>query len=249
MSIDVLLKENPESAYWIGFLAADGSFINDKRLQIALANKDSNHLIAFAEYISLGRDLLYNNRTNSVGLSKQDPVKIPHIMQRFEFNKQKTYNPPINLPYKEQDLLVSYLIGFIDGDGTITYQSGRKSVTLRTVSHISWYAFLSKLSDATLFGRITIRNDGYVQLASHRHEEIVKLKAKGVSLNIPMIDRKWNRVDEGLFIRGGMKEEIIDMISSGAPNKEIFLKTKCSPAYLSILRKKVGDLGDDILYE
>ena len=49
--LSILLDNSYISFYWIGFLLADASFI-DNRLKIIVNNKDKEHINNFAKYIS-----------------------------------------------------------------------------------------------------------------------------------------------------------------------------------------------------
>jgi len=42
--INSLLLEKPDSYYWIGFIMADGTVLNNKRIRVSLSCKDEDHL-------------------------------------------------------------------------------------------------------------------------------------------------------------------------------------------------------------
>lgn len=236
--LDKLLEQTPESAYWMGFIMADG-YMSGKRLKIALSEKDAQHLQKFVDFLGHPRPVKVSR--GIAEFSIQEPENVSNIMSIFDINRNKTYEPPDSLPsYSNPDCLPSFLIGFIDGDGTITYQTGRETVVLRTVSHGLWLNYLKCLSEATKFGKVTVRSDGYVQLASHKHNDIVKLKQFAKSRNLPILDRKWNRVNDDLTVRGGMKYAVLDMIASGASNRQILDTIGCSAVYIYKLRKEGG---------
>jgi hypothetical protein len=247
MGLSVLLNESPQSAYWIGFIMADGH-LTEKRLVVTLAKRDEAHLNTLGAYLELGRVARPLVKAGAVCLTRQEPSVVQAIRSRFDFRDRKTYNPPSKLPYKG-DNLVSFLVGFIDGDGSINLQTGRKTCALRTVSSPEWYSFLKQVSEETGFGRVTLRADGYVTFGIHRHLEIVRLKQQARRLHLPFLSRKWDRVDEGLTVRGQMQYAIINMIRNDHTTKEILEETGCSKAYVSVLRKRERSTNDHVLHE
>lgn len=234
-----LFENTPESAYWLGYIMADASLSN-KRLRFGISAKDAEHLQKFVDWIGHPRPVSIDSRGAAIW-SIQEPESIQLLRGLFwqEFNDSpKTFNPPDYLPYDDKELLTSYLIGFIDGDGSISYQTGRETVMLRTVSHPNWWCHLWFLTNATGFGTTRMRSDGYAEIFSGRFIEIVRLKQFARQHHLPILSRKWDRINEHLKIRGQLKFDILKLINRGADNKFILETTGCSPAYLSRLRKE-----------
>ena len=128
--------DTPKEAYWLGFLAADGSIWTRKvspstdmfLFGMELCNKDINHLINFADFI----DYPTNKIKYREGFCKLETASqafcaslvkkgiIPHKTTKLDF-------PEIN------DNLIRYWIaGFIDGDETILIN--RKSLVTTLIS-------------------------------------------------------------------------------------------------------------------
>lgn len=119
-------KINSEkSAYWLGFLYADGCMTDKNRIQIILNGKDKKHLEKFR---------------NFVGYSEQDhPIKAyygndGYFRTKFAFRDSKIFNDLISLrchpnkslnltfPTNEQvpdNFIIPSVRGYIDGDGYI----------------------------------------------------------------------------------------------------------------------------------
>ncbi len=122
-----ILHDNPIVYYWIGFLFADGSInIKNKSLKLAISEKDSEHLIKFCEYFGLNYSYeKYRNSFDTISRNVRTDVMdkeiITLLINKFDFKKSKTYNPPNNLKIQNDDLFTSFLIGYIDGDGSIGY--------------------------------------------------------------------------------------------------------------------------------
>lgn len=211
-SLAPLLEYTPEASYWMGFLMADGC-LTQNRLKVALAAIDTEHLQTFASFLGPNVNITLSVRQSPTvtrhiaSLSLQDSANSPLLKSRFDWHDRKTYNPPTWLPYEDITLLRAWLVGFIDGDGTIGLQSGRKSATLRTVSHLSWIEFLTDLAETLEFGKVSQRRGGetsskwYAQLATYRHHEICDLKRFAQTHHLPILSRKWDKVDLDLPVR------------------------------------------------
>lgn len=227
-----MLENTPESAYWVGFIAADGSIIN-RRMKICLNIRDADHLELFAKYVGVGTVRRYKD---TVSWSHQSDV-VADIAERFDFRQKKTYNPPQKLPYDDKDMLISYLAGFIDGDGTIQYQTNRKTSKITTVSHATWFEFLSLLSGKTGFGYVGFRKDSrYVEIRGFRHYENVALKKLLRELGVPLLARKWSKIDETYNSGYGTKKvEVLKMKSLGLSQKETAFATGATWGFVSMV--------------
>ncbi len=236
-----LIESKPESAYWFGFLMADGNF-SGRRMKIALAEKDAGHLKRFVEFLGHDRMPRINNGVVQWSIQEDDVKTISEV---FGISAIKTYEPPKITPYHDKDLARCFLVGFIDGDGCIGLQHGRKTATLRIKNHISWADFLEKLSIKTGIGHLEFPQQGkYVSLSEYRHLFICDLKRFARDMQLPVLDRKWDRIDESIAIRGGLKFEIMHAIENGLSAKEIIDSTGCSAGYASTLKKKYIENGE-----
>ena len=123
-SLQRLLDETPISAYWLGLLMADGH-VSEKRVQFGLKSEDRRLVDAFGIFIGAKPSSSRSNGTGSyTSISRQEPDVVRRLRQRFGINSNKTYQPPAHLPYEDKALLRPFLVGLIDGDGTICKQSG-----------------------------------------------------------------------------------------------------------------------------
>lgn len=202
-----LLQDTNEAYYWAGFLAADGSFsgAEGNRVRLTLSTKDELHLIKFTEYIGSN----YQHGVNNTGhpyitTSKQCKNTVPLYKDKFDFKKQKTYNPPKSLEVEDDDLFLSFLIGFIDGDGCISKQSGgRKDSSIQIKCHESWRGFLGdmlrrvyKLSETNMKTKMNLTKDKkYCIMNLSNYKVIHMLKNKTVDLDLPVLKRKWDNID------------------------------------------------------
>lgn len=118
----------------MGFLLADGNFC-DNKVRLTLAIKDKDHLYAFAKYINYNSPITESD-INVILASKNVEI-VPKICEKFDIKSNKTYFPPKTITSFSEDLQYCLLAGFIDGDGCISYQSGRTDFILRIKNHSS----------------------------------------------------------------------------------------------------------------
>ena len=131
---DINLKYNfssidsSESAYWLGFIYADGSITytpnkekNRYVLEIGLKEEDYNHLLKFKTFIGSHCSIKYREKTKSYRLTVSSK-ELTMNLHKLGILKNKTYNDNIcniweNVPisYKRD-----FIRGYFDGDGHIT---------------------------------------------------------------------------------------------------------------------------------
>lgn len=238
--LSILLDDNNESYYWIGFLLADGSFY-DNRLSLTLSIKDKEHLLKFANYINYSGSLGDNDKSITVSVKDTDIVK--EICNKFDIKQNKTYNPPTNFSNFDIDKLYCILAGFIDGDGNISHPKNRKDFFLRIKNHSSWVNILN------LFGKIIcdkecakINNQGYAQLYITNSKYLQNLKTKILELNIPIMSRKWDIIDLNFISKYTKAEQtrnsVIEMLKAGIKQCIIAEKCNISPASVTKIKKK-----------
>jgi hypothetical protein len=248
--VSVLLEESPEAYYWSGFIAADGHIASDKRLTVTLAIKDLDHLKKFANFIKCDNYREYLNRKYpNCNVAVQDPTLVKSFAQKFGFNSNKTVLPP-NLEWMSGDPFIAFLCGFIDGDGCINNQYLRKDCKIVLKGHNSWirnYIFfenqvykecmLEKYKDS--WGT-HINKKGYVVLNLCDRKIINFLKIKTIDLCLPVLSRKWNKIDiylpESRYETAKRtKARVLSMDRDGASRKEISKSLDISNGYISMI--------------
>lgn len=233
-NMNILLENTVESFYWIGFLLADG-YINDFiRLDLTLSIKDLDHLIKFSKYVEC--DNIQKDETKC-SIALQNREVCPKICEKFKINIRKTYNPINIIDYQfDKELIFSLIIGFIDGDGCINKVYKRQDCNLRIHLHKSWldnlifmedfiYRYFKRKKERRLS---KIGNDGYSLLSISDNEIINNLKKECIRLCLPIMDRKWKRIDENKISRNilfrNVKSDIIKLYESGLSPLEIISK-------------------------
>ena len=246
-----LLDDTPEAYYWMGFLMADGCF-HYNRLLIALAFQDENLLIKFLNFLSCDNNI-HSDNIKTV-LTIMDTYSVPLLRQKFDINKRKTYNPPKNILWMEDDLLYSFIIGFIDGDGSILKQYRREDPILRIKIHSNW---LNILNDITKFisdkAKVPvvlarINNQGYANVNLANHVLLKSIKNKVLELGLPYLKRKWSLIDINKINKmeksKTLKSNIKKLLKTGLSVNEISnkLNVKYITIYQAIKRNNLNYL-------
>lgn len=233
-NMNILLKNNSESFYWIGFLLADGHINNSIRIKLVLSTKDIDHLIKFSKYVEC--DNIQSDDIKCI-VSLQNKEVCPQICDKFFIKSDKTYNPPnFNLYLFDKELLFSLIIGFIDGDGSIKKLYKRNDSNLTIHLHKSWEYnlifienFIYEYFKETKFKKLSkIGNDGYSRLIISNNKILNMLKKECLRLKLPIMNRKWDIIDENKISRNVInrenKEIIINLYKDGLSPLEIISK-------------------------
>ena len=99
-------------------------------------------------------------------------------MIKFGINNNKTENPPETLNIFSEDLYVSLIAGFIDGDGNIQNPVNRKDFFLRIKNHSSWLPILEEFNNYIYPEKqcCKINSSGYAELMITNTVPLQKLK-------------------------------------------------------------------------
>ena len=201
-SVGRLLDETPEAYYWNGFLLADGSFQERGTIRLCLGKADVEQVKRFGSFI--GKDKINDRSEIGRGIIVQSRrVSFP-LMERFDYKRNKTKDPPTGWDYKNvpTDLLVSHLIGFIDGDGSIIRQLGRKAERYRIHIRIDtcWCEWLKGYIEEIRgwtgfsFGTPYLGCDNRTECCIGSHKTVVFLRDFAKQHRLPVLERKWSKV-------------------------------------------------------
>lgn len=215
-NLSKLLEETTETYYWIGFLLADGSFTN-RRLRLALCKKDLKHLKLFRQFIQSTNKIssLYNNSYFSIKLTSVD--EIGKLKLKFKIHNDKTHHPFDISKIENNDLLFSLIIGFIDGDGTVSKVKNTKNCfTISCVGHQSAYEnfvymvnFLYQYFNFKKDGEHVYKRTCYTSLPQSKDiksyykqanfsinkiDLVYNITKKAVELKIPFMKRKFGKI-------------------------------------------------------
>ena len=199
-SLDRLYTEiSLQTLYWVGFIIADGSFYKN-RFELSLSAKDKEHLERFASYISYSNNIVYRKNNNSYSLFFSNKQSIADIMNYYNINYNKTYNP-VNFDsytHFNKELLLSLLIGIIDGDGNIQSNGSKRTNMITITAHKNWKTFYAKLL-STLNIPIHIyevKDANTITIRIYRREILLYIKHFIINNNLTVLERKWNIIKE-----------------------------------------------------
>lgn len=119
--INFFSKYTKESAYWAGFIMADGCITNKSPLyniQITLSINDKNHLQKFAKIVDFKGSLYEYKKGNSVVIRLSGKQVINDLLDKYGITERKSLTAqfPKNLP---KSLCSHFIRGYFDGDGCI----------------------------------------------------------------------------------------------------------------------------------
>lgn len=222
-----LLDDSHESFYWLGFILADGHLSNSNRLHLTLSLKDKDHLIKLRNFVGEGNILEGSNTLNSkkypnISLNIMDKRTISVLKCKYKISSNKTISPP-DLSSLSKDQLFCVMIGFIDGDGCIRYQTGRKDCHLSVKCHSSWQDTLSYLFEK----QCRINNAGYAYLCITDNTLLREIKRKAIEFKLPYLERKWNIIDTTKTSRYITAEQRLNSTLSMMDEKQISLNMAC----------------------
>lgn len=132
---------NEPSAYWLGFIAADGCLASSvKSIDINLAYKDKNHLEKFRDIISPQRPIYLTKRKEITFCIRSDRIYDKLLSLGMTPRKSLTLQFP-NIP---DDVIHHFIRGYSDGDGSF-YIDRRNYGTYLRWSIIGTQNFLGKM--------------------------------------------------------------------------------------------------------
>ena len=127
--------DTEEKAYWLGFIAADGTINCDKishnyELALELKASDDNHIRKFIKFLKTDADVQYRKRysksidcTTYTTFVRIYSKKIIEDLIHKKVKPKKTFD--IEYPQIEDTFFIWFLRGFFDGDGSIYYYNKR----------------------------------------------------------------------------------------------------------------------------
>lgn len=116
--------DTAEKAYWLGFIAADGSVSDAGTLKIDLNCKDEAHLKLFRDTIAPDAEVkIPTNRPDKVVLAVSD-VALCKGLKRYGIVPRKTCS--LEWPAElNEEFYIPFIAGYFDGDGTLIRYKGK----------------------------------------------------------------------------------------------------------------------------
>lgn len=200
--------DNLIACYWLGFIIADGHISQRGQLVINLAIKDISHLEKLAKILDSPIKLIslnsgYSNNGSYCLMTCDDNINGKELLKKFNIQKgfPKTENP-VNLDFlKSDEQLLSFFLGFFDGDGCFSKNPKGEANFAKIENHNSWVDNLEKFKELlSRFNindcRIHINSRGYADFRIYKHNNLRCLKLFAIENKLPILERKWNLVNE-----------------------------------------------------
>lgn len=198
-----LFVDNHISWYWKGFIMADGHLSAKGNLLISSHLQDAEHLQKLCKLLSINHHIrkIKTNYKNSYYCfaSCQDSYYGPEILKQLDIKNPKTYNAP-DLSRIPDEFLLSFFVGFFDGDGYFpTYKERPNTTKMRIIVHKNWISSLEQLAiKLSRYGfssiKTSINKRGYAQIIFYGKDAIKNIKELCLMNQIPILKRKWNKV-------------------------------------------------------
>lgn len=204
---DFFKRQTPETAYWAGFLFADGSIRNRRangnkgELKLQLAEKDRDHIERFCDCIGLDRSAIKEDSSRGFKPGSSQPyVCLQHVnlledLRPWGVVPNKTYQ--WTEPSVAAELIPHYLRGWLDGDGFINPRQRFISLVNLSCEAVSWFA-AQALSDINPERRHLEHNGGQGHYVIFRTSQCINL-LRAVDWQNPLrLDRKYRHIDPAL---------------------------------------------------
>jgi len=131
-------EQTLQSVYWAGFIAADG-YIDDKgTIAINISQKDVERLEQFIIDIGYNNKVMRSGNTNNKRVIIRSHKLYADLQQMYNITPRKsiTMIPPA---LTDRNMQLAFIIGYIDGDGTIGYTGGTFRLgAIGTLPYLQW---------------------------------------------------------------------------------------------------------------
>jgi hypothetical protein len=125
------------TCYWIGFLLADGHISVHNTINVNLNLKDKEYFEQIEKHLNIKLTPSYVDKLNAIRYNLCDKQTILKIKKIFNWKTNKTKDIP-KIPKLNENQIFSLIIGFIDGDGSIS----KNGNSLKIACDSSWKKIL-----------------------------------------------------------------------------------------------------------
>ncbi len=189
---------NNISCYWLGFLLADGHISKNNTIEVNINIKDEDYFNKIQNHLDITLSPHYVESLNTVRFSMTDKQTILILKKEFNWKTNKTKNIP-TIPKLNDDQLFSLIIGFIDGDGSIhKYGNYLKINCGKSWKNILEYFYEYLTGEKKIF---KLNSDETAEIRIHKIKILEQIKNRAKSLNLPIMERKWNRIVDNRILK------------------------------------------------
>jgi len=166
------VKLNPVSAYWLGFIAADGSLsLKDKGTLISLMKADAGHLQKFLDAIKSNSKIGYVQSNKSAHINIYSNDLFTSLIKLGITPNKSLRIKEVHIP---SNLISHFVRGLFDGDGSI---SGKKVTHIQF--QIAGYKPLLRQIQNVLIKRCSVNKVKIYPLLYNREGKAFRLQYTG----------------------------------------------------------------------
>ncbi len=161
-----------KSAYWAGFILADGNIHYKKKiLQIGLHSQDENHLRNFAQIVKFTGPIYIDtsNDSRKIYIAGKWFAEDLYKMYGIESNKSLTTSWPEQLPKRYWS---SFIRGYFDGDGSISYGKAKK-LTINFTGTIKLLETIRNIFSKEISVFVHNKNEGIPPIHSNKRNKVI----------------------------------------------------------------------------
>ena len=190
---------NPITAYWAGIISADGSIKSHLKYDylLELTNTDKSLVDGFKAFLKTNKNIYSiipkNRNKRKYYLTVSSPYLIEDLkLWNIEPLKSK-FNKIPDVAKNDDELLSSWLVGLIDGDGSIHYTNDGENVVITILASEQIIDYIQKWSGipASKSQEKEIENLYNLKFSGKNSVALYKKIYRGIGL-----ERKWSKVKE-----------------------------------------------------
>ena len=218
----VLLDDsNPQAAYYIGLLFADGYVgYRGRSISLALRDYDENILFDLASFVGLPRSAVRvkSSQRQNMRVLTLNSVELVDGLSKFGICTRKSESGIPCFPCDCKDTLIAFIHGWIDGDGHVKRQCVVSMKTMdqavalcKYAKHIGGKGKVSRVGRNNSYFRVVFnKRDNMSFLASLFNQPISCIKRKVDAFNI-----FYRRNQTSRMMDKKPSDNIIDSLCSG----------------------------------
>jgi hypothetical protein len=180
-----------EKAYWLGFLAADGTvYIGGRQhtVRLDLQPRDLHWLTRFRDTIAPGAKITQNgDRSYSISIGSQE---MAHDLIALGIGPRKSNT--LEWPRIPAAFAIPFLLGYFDGDGSFTPRAGRRGYQWILLGTLGFLSVAREYIQQ--FANVQLREP--VRANKHTSPHLYRISANGP--RAPIIDRILNASGLGM---------------------------------------------------
>jgi len=187
---DAFSNWTEESAYWLGFISADGYLYEKNRvLVVTLSKRDEKHLMKLREFIATNNPIYTRHKRVTLRVRSD---KIYHDLVALGITPRKSLR--LEFPNIPKNFLRPYILGYSDGDGSIFYTKsglvGWKVLGSRQFLETLAEIIKSKCGVKVNINKCSDCKSYYIQVTGEKAKRVLRWLYEGATV---YLDRKYEK--------------------------------------------------------